>query len=106
MSGSMCGAAGGRADRPVDRPSGRAAIGTAIRRHPTALPGHGRAGGPVGPDLVDRALAGPLVLMAWTERRRQRRRLRELAADPAFLHDVGISRADALAEAARPFWRR
>ena len=44
-------------------------------------------------------------LSAMAERRRQRRRLRALAENPDFLHDIGISRADALREASRPFWR-
>ena len=54
---------------------------------------------------------GDRILMAWMgsaalfERARQRRRLRVLAADPAFLKDVGISRTDALREASKPAWR-
>ena len=55
--------------------------------------------------IGDRLLVGLLRLAALPERARQRRRLRTLAADPAFLKDVGISRADALREATKPAWR-
>ena len=57
------------------------------------------------PTVVDRLLVGLLRLTALPERARQRRRLRVLAADPAFLKDAGISRSDALREAAKPAWR-
>ena len=53
----------------------------------------------------DRMLMVSMRLAALLERARQRRRLRVLAADPAFLKDVGISRADALREASKPAWR-
>ena len=46
------------------------------------------------------------TLWRWSERTRQRRRLRALANDADFLGDIGISRADALREADKPFWRR
>ena len=39
----------------------------------------------------------------WQMRASQRRQLAELSADQ--LRDIGISRAEALAEAAKPFWR-
>jgi uncharacterized protein YjiS (DUF1127 family) len=39
----------------------------------------------------------------WLERRRQRRGL--LALSDHMLKDVGISRADAVGEASKPFWR-
>ena len=42
-------------------------------------------------------------LLLWDERRRERQKL--LAMDNARLKDIGISRADAAAEAAKPFWR-
>jgi uncharacterized protein YjiS (DUF1127 family) len=45
-----------------------------------------------------------LLLERWVERRRQRRALLELG--DALLKDIGISRADALREASKPFWRR
>jgi uncharacterized protein YjiS (DUF1127 family) len=41
----------------------------------------------------------------WGERRRQRLALRELADDKHFLDDLGLTREQALAEAAKPFWR-
>lgn len=39
----------------------------------------------------------------WTERRRQRRALEALPDH--LLHDIGLSRADAVNEADKPFWR-
>jgi uncharacterized protein YjiS (DUF1127 family) len=41
----------------------------------------------------------------WAERRRQRIALRELADDKHFLNDLGLTREQALHEAAKPFWR-
>jgi uncharacterized protein YjiS (DUF1127 family) len=41
----------------------------------------------------------------WAERRRQRLALRELADDKHFLDDLGLTREQALDEAAKPFWR-
>jgi uncharacterized protein YjiS (DUF1127 family) len=41
----------------------------------------------------------------WTERRRQRDALRELADDRHLLDDLGLTREQALNEAAKPFWR-
>lgn len=38
----------------------------------------------------------------WDQRYRQRRALRELS--PEILQDIGVSREDALLEAAKPFW--
>jgi uncharacterized protein YjiS (DUF1127 family) len=43
------------------------------------------------------------LLAAWSERVRQRREL--LRFDDHMLRDIGLSRADALAEADKPFWR-
>jgi uncharacterized protein YjiS (DUF1127 family) len=43
------------------------------------------------------------VLFLWGERRRQRRALGEL--DDRLLSDIGVSRADAACEFAKPFWR-
>ena len=63
-----------------------------------------RSGAPSG--IGDRLLVSLLAVAGAAERARQRRRLRALAEDPAFLKDIGISRADALREASRPFWRR
>ena len=39
----------------------------------------------------------------WGERHRQRRALLDLPEST--LHDIGLSRADAYAEATKPFWR-
>lgn len=44
-----------------------------------------------------------LLLEGWVERRRQRRAL--LGLSDALLKDIGVSRADALREARKPFWR-
>ena len=43
------------------------------------------------------------TLMLWQERASQRRRLAEL--DGHMLKDLGITRGEAQAEAAKPFWR-
>jgi uncharacterized protein YjiS (DUF1127 family) len=48
-----------------------------------------------------RRIAG--VLLRWHERRRQRGALLEL--NDHLLRDIGISRATALGEATKPFWR-
>ena len=44
------------------------------------------------------------ILLEWYERSRQRRQL--LSLDDQLLKDIGISRADAEAEANKPFWER
>lgn len=44
-----------------------------------------------------------LIFHVWPDRRRQRRDLREMGAHR--LHDLGISRSEALREARKPFWR-
>jgi uncharacterized protein YjiS (DUF1127 family) len=46
------------------------------------------------------------VLRRWGERRGQRRALAELADRPHLLDDVGLTHAQALREAGKPFWRR
>jgi len=43
------------------------------------------------------------VGLVWIERAQQRRRLHELSDH--MLRDIGVTRADAHAEAAKPFWR-
>jgi len=43
------------------------------------------------------------TVFAWQERAEQRYRL--AALDDHRLQDLGLSRADAMAEAAKPFWR-
>lgn len=42
-------------------------------------------------------------LKCWHARSRQRRQLAQLP--PEMLKDIGISRSDALSEAAKPFWK-
>jgi uncharacterized protein YjiS (DUF1127 family) len=42
-------------------------------------------------------------LLAWSERSRQRRQLMQF--DDHRLRDIGITRAEAIAETAKPFWR-
>lgn len=43
------------------------------------------------------------ILVLWHERARQRRRLLQL--DDRMLKDIGVSRADAVHEASKPFWQ-
>jgi uncharacterized protein YjiS (DUF1127 family) len=46
------------------------------------------------------------TLFFWIERSRQRRQLGELAElNDHLLKDIGLSRDEALREAAKPFWR-
>lgn len=49
------------------------------------------------------ARRGFMLLLLWTRRDRQRRELAHLTEHQ--LRDVGLSRADLLAEADKPFWR-
>jgi len=42
-------------------------------------------------------------LLLWSERAGQRHRLAEL--DDHMLRDIGVSRADVMAEATKPFWQ-
>ena len=46
------------------------------------------------------------TVAAWIVRSGERRALRELAEDRRLLSDVGLTREQALDEAAKPFWRR
>ena len=50
--------------------------------------------------------AGWHLLRRWVRRRAERRALAELALLPHLLDDVGLTRAQALREAGKPFWRR
>jgi uncharacterized protein YjiS (DUF1127 family) len=50
-------------------------------------------------------LAGPPSWWNWLDRPLQRIALREIADDPRLLSDLGLTREQALHEAARPFWR-
>ncbi|MGY3610719.1 MULTISPECIES: DUF1127 domain-containing protein [unclassified Bradyrhizobium] len=44
-------------------------------------------------------------LRAWSARRGLRQALRDLADDQHLLADIGLTREEALDEAAKPFWR-
>ena len=43
------------------------------------------------------------LLLLWRERARQRRQLRTL--NDRMLRDIGLTRADVIAESSKPFWR-
>jgi len=43
------------------------------------------------------------MLLTWRERARQRRQLRSL--NDHMLRDLGLTRADVMAESSKPFWR-
>ena len=58
-------------------------------------------------DRLSSLPGSPLGLLAtWFIRSGQRRTLRELAQEGRLLNDVGLTRAQVLREAAKPFWRR
>jgi uncharacterized protein YjiS (DUF1127 family) len=46
------------------------------------------------------------MIQLWTARRSQRVALRELTEDRHLLADIGVTRAWARSESAKPFWRR
>jgi len=46
---------------------------------------------------------GVELMLLWAERKSQRYRLAEL--NDQMLRDIGLSRADVMAEATKPFWR-
>ena len=46
------------------------------------------------------------TMLLWSMRSRQRKALRELAWRPHLLRDIGLDRAQALQESAKPFWQR
>jgi uncharacterized protein YjiS (DUF1127 family) len=46
------------------------------------------------------------VIQVWAERRRQRTTLGELIEEKHLLDDIGLTRAQALREAAKPFWQQ
>ena len=54
-------------------------------------------------DLAMRLRRAVDLLLTWRERARQRRQLRSL--NDRMLRDIGITRADVLAESSKPFWR-
>ena len=53
--------------------------------------------------LTVRAHLAVNLLLTWHERARQRRHLQSLSDH--MLRDIGLTRADVFAEAAKPFWR-
>jgi uncharacterized protein YjiS (DUF1127 family) len=57
------------------------------------------------PDISAWLKFGVATLAMWRERSHQRCGLRELAEDSHLLRDIGLTQAEALAEASRPFWR-
>jgi uncharacterized protein YjiS (DUF1127 family) len=65
-------------------------------------PFHSRASRPIGSGI--RALAG--LLESWRRRREFRGELSRLLAVGSYMaEDIGLTRAQARAEAAKPFWR-
>jgi uncharacterized protein YjiS (DUF1127 family) len=62
-----------------------------------------QAAGPAAP--LHQSSSGPPVWWRWLDRPLQRLALREIADDPHMLSDLGLSRDEALREAAKPFWR-
>lgn len=42
--------------------------------------------------------------LSWLDRQHERKALREIVDDPHLLKDLGLSREEALREAAKPFW--
>ena len=69
----------------------------------TTRPIFGVSGRDTGSALADRVVSSPFALLAvWGERLKQRAALAEM--DDRMLKDIGLSRADALAEALEPYW--
>jgi uncharacterized protein YjiS (DUF1127 family) len=54
-------------------------------------------------DLAMRLRRAVDLLLTWRERARQRRQLRSL--NDHMLRDLGLTRADVMAESSKPFWR-
>lgn len=81
------------------------------RRHPVSFPFSGSSPQveiPFG-RLLSARLVGALTetIEVWSMRRSTRRALGKIAEwDPHLLADIGLSRAEAFREAAKPFWRR
>jgi len=53
-----------------------------------------------------RITAPSRLIRLWAARRSQRWTLGELAAEKHLLEDIGLTRAQALHEAGKPFWRQ
>ena len=70
---------------------------------PAHLPAGTNRGDPVRPSRARSLLPALRVLDVWLERARQRQAL--LRLPDALLDDVGITRAEAWQEGAKPFWR-
>jgi uncharacterized protein YjiS (DUF1127 family) len=71
-------------------------------------PVQGQLDRPFYGDVPPLALRGGMgrardLLLLWQDRMRQRHQLAQLSDE--MLRDIGISRADALAEAEKPFWQ-
>lgn len=54
-------------------------------------------------DLAVRLRRATDLLLVWHERARQRRQLSSL--NDRMLRDLGLTRADVMAESSKPFWR-
>ena len=72
-----------------------------VQRH-LVLPPHA---GAARSSIKFRIAGRPPARLARLERRRQRAALRDLAEDTHLLDDLGLTREQALREAAKPFWR-
>ncbi len=69
----------------------------------TSRPSFGVSDRDTVPAIADRLVSAPFALLAaWGERLKQRAALAEM--DDRMLKDIGLSRADALVEADKPFW--
>jgi uncharacterized protein YjiS (DUF1127 family) len=68
----------------------------------TAMARRGRRALPPASGLRTAGVGLVLALLRWHELAQQRRRL--LALDDRMLKDIGLTRADACREGARPFW--
>lgn len=55
------------------------------------------------PMVAGVAVKFAVVVTQWDTRRKTRRALKEL--EPHLLHDIGLDRLSARAEAAKPFWQ-
>jgi uncharacterized protein YjiS (DUF1127 family) len=81
------------------------------RRHPVSFPFSGNSLRIEMPlvRLPHARLVGALIetIEIWSMRRSTRHALGKIAEwDPHLLADIGLSRAEAFREAAKPFWRR
>jgi uncharacterized protein YjiS (DUF1127 family) len=83
-------------------------MSTITREMPAFRLGHaGRASAPPHQsDSWSSFRPASALFRRWAERRGQRETLAELAALPHLLNDVGLTRAQAMREARKPFWQR